>query len=367
MFYHLLAPLSKFSIFFNVFHYITFRALAAFITALLLSLFLGPLFIRMLKRHKAQEQINDVVPEGHKAKQGTPTMGGLIILSTLVLTSLLWNNLVNSYILLTLITTLWLGGLGFFDDYLKNFRKLKEGMLARYKLIGQIFLGTIIAFALYLSAPENATITNVAVPFFKQLIIPLGIFFIPFVVFVIVGSSNAVNLTDGLDGLAAGCIAFCAFSLAVLAYLKGNINLAARFHLEFIPEAGELTIFISALIGCTIGFLWYNTSPAEVFMGDTGSLAIGGILAVLAVLLREELFFAITGGVFIVEALSSMIQRYYFKFWRIKTGEGRRFFRRAPLHHHFEMGGLKEQKIVVRFWIIAALLAAVGLATLKLR
>lgn len=366
MFYHLFYPLAQYHIFFNVFRYITFRAVAAFITALLFSFFIGPKIIKVLKDNKAVETINDEVPESHKVKQGTPTMGGLIILSGILLSTLLWNNLLNTNILLLLLTVLWLGGIGFLDDYLKNFLKEKSGLVPRYKLLGQVTLGAIIACALYFM-PYNGDITSISVPFFKNTFIHLSWFFIPFVIFMITGTSNAVNLTDGLDGLAAGTISIATFGLGVLAYLKGHFVIARYLNLEFIPESGEITIFAASIIGTTLGFLWFNTRPAQIFMGDTGSLTLGGLLALISIILREELFFAMIGSIFIAETLSSMIQRYYFKYSRMRTGTGVRFFKKAPLHHHFEMSGVPEEKIVVRFWIIAILLVAIGLGTLKLR
>jgi len=371
MIYHLLSPLENIEFFgytiFNVIQYVTFRSIAAFITALIFSLFLGPKFIRMLKRHQAVELINEHLPNGHKAKKGTPTMGGLIVLTGLLISSLLWNNLVNSYVLIMYLTTIWLGSVGFLDDYLKNIKHTKLGLIARYKLLAQIALGLIIAMVLYYSSPNKSEITAINLPFVKNTIIQLSWFFIPFVVFMIVGTSNAVNLTDGLDGLAGGTIAISAFALGIMAYIKGHFVIASYLNVEFIANAGELVIFTSALIGTILGFLWYNIKPAQIFMGDTGSLSMGGILAVLAVLLREEVFFAIAGGVFVMEAMSSIIQRYYFKYTRKKTGTGKRAFLCAPIHHHFELKGVSEEKIVIRFWIIATLLAAIALATLKLR
>jgi phospho-N-acetylmuramoyl-pentapeptide-transferase len=371
MFYHLFGPLKDVEIwgysFFNVFQYVTFRSIAAFITALMFSLFLGPRFIRLLKSHQAIESINEYLPVSHKEKEGTPTMGGLIVISSLLISVLLWNNLINNNILIMIITTVWLGGVGFLDDYLKNFLKVKQGLIAKYKLMAQVTLGVLICSALYFGSPADSSISQISIPFMKNTILYLGIFIIPVGVFIITGTSNAVNLTDGLDGLASGTVAFSAFALGVMAYLKGNYNLASYLNLEFLANAGELTVFISALIGTLLGFLWYNIKPAQIILGDTGSLSLGGILAVLAILLREEIFFGIVGGIFVVEALSTIIQRYYFKYTRIKFGKGKRVFLCAPIHHHFEMKGISEQKIVVRFWIIAALLAAIGLSTLKLR
>ena len=368
MFYQIFMPLINTKLFgyyiFNVFQYVTFRSVGAFITALIFSLFLGPFWIKKIKNFQAVEIIDEYMPESHKKKTGTPTMGGLIILSGLLISTFLWNNLSNSYIILMIITTVWLGGVGFLDDYLKNIKRSKDGLIAKYKLIFQLFLGLGISLYLYISNPD---IAKISVPFLKNVVLNLGWLFIPFVVFLIVGASNAVNLTDGLDGLAAGTMAFAIFGIGVFAYIKGNFKIANYLNLEYINNSGELVIYISAIIGTLVGFLWFNTKPAEIFMGDTGSLAMGGIIAVLAVLIKEELVLGILGGIFVVEALSSLLQRYYFKYTRLKFGEGRRLFKMAPLHHHFEKLGMKEEKIVVRFWIIATLLLALGLATIKLR
>jgi phospho-N-acetylmuramoyl-pentapeptide-transferase len=367
MFYHIFFPFANYSIFFNVFRYVTFRSIAAFITALLFSLFIGPKIIQSLKRHSAVETIDEDVPERHKIKQGTPTMGGLIILCGLMLSSLLWNNLTNSYILIMYLTTVWLGIFGFLDDYLKNFVKAKKGLIPRYKLLGQVSLAILLTLAIYYSSSNTSIATTMQIPFLKNTVVQLGYFFFPIVLIMIVGTSNAVNLTDGLDGLAAGITIFAALGLGIMSYLKGNFVIARYLNLEYIYEAGELIVFISALIGTLIGFLWYNSYPAEVFMGDTGSLTLGGILAVLAVMLREQLFFLIIAGLFVVEALSVMTQRYYFKYTKKKFGVGKRVFLCAPIHHHYEMKGLHESKIVIRFWIIAIMLVAIGLSTVKLR
>ncbi|HHE38780.1 MAG TPA: phospho-N-acetylmuramoyl-pentapeptide-transferase [Candidatus Cloacimonetes bacterium] len=371
MFYHFFLPLLDKEIFgyniFNVIQYVTFRAIAAFVTALILSFLFGPKLIRMLKKNKAVETINEHLPENHKSKAGTPTMGGLIVLLSLLVSILLWNNLINSYILVMILTIIWLGSVGFLDDYLKNFHHTKSGLIAKYKLMAQIVLGIVVAFILFYGEKDPDIITSINLPFLKNTIIQLKWFFIPFVIFMIVGTSNAVNLTDGLDGLASGTIAISAFALGVMAYIKGHFVIAEYLNLDYIANAGELAVFTAALIGTLLGFLWFNVKPAQIFLGDTGSLSLGGILAVLAILLREEIFFAIVGMVFVVEAMSSIIQRYYFKYTRIKTGKGKRVFLCAPLHHHFELKGISEEKIVIRFWIIAILLAAIGLGTLKLR
>lgn len=367
MLYHLLYPLAKYSIVFNVLRYVTFRSIAAFITSLLLSLLLGPAFIRMLKRKAAVETIDDDLPEKHRLKQGTPTMGGIIILVSLLISSLLWNILTNPAILMMYLTTIWLGVLGFIDDYLKNFVKSKKGLIPKYKLWGQISVGLILTLAIYYSSSAADNISALQIPFFKGMYIEMGWFFIPFVVFLITGTSNAVNLTDGLDGLAAGTLAFAALAMGVMSYLKGNFIAAGYLNLEYIPNAGELTVFISALMGTLIGFLWFNSYPAQVFMGDTGSLTLGGILAVSSVLLKEQIFLVIIGMIFVTETCSVIIQRSWFKYTRRRYGQGRRIFLCAPLHHHYELKGIHETKIVTRFYIVAILLVAVGLSTIKLR
>lgn len=370
MLYHLLFPLARYSIVFNVFRYVTFRSIGAFITSLILTLFLGPAVIRMLKKSGAEETVNlDLASLNmHNEKAGTPTMGGLIILIALMLSSLMWNNLTNPAILLMYVGTVWLGLLGFLDDYLKNFVKLKEGLLPKYKLLGQVTIALLITLAVYFQGEVlGSDFTQVQIPFFKETFIQLGIFFIPIMILFIVGTSNAVNLTDGLDGLAAGVIIFSALGLGVMSYLKGNFIAAEYLNLEHISSAGELTVYIAAMIGTLIGFLWFNSHPAQIFMGDTGSLSLGGILALLSILLKEQIFFIITGLIFWAETLSVILQRSWFKHTKKRYGEGRRLFLCAPVHHHFERQGLKESKIVTRFWIVAILLFAFGLSTIKLR
>ncbi len=367
MLFHLLFPLAKYSIVFNVFRYVTFRSIGAFITSLIFSLIAGPAIIKILKSKSAIETIAEDVPERHRIKQGTPTMGGLIILVSLLLSSLLWNNLTNGAIIMMYLTTIWLGVFGFLDDYLKNFVKLKTGLIPKYKLWGQIGISVILTFAILYNSSETDNVTYLQIPFIKNMFLDLGWAFIPFVVFMIVGTSNAVNLTDGLDGLAAGTLAIASLGLGVMSYIKGNFIVADYLNLEYIYNAGELTVFISALVGTLIGFLWFNSYPAQVFMGDTGSLTLGGILAVISVLLKEQIFFMIIGLVFVTEAISVITQRSWFKWTKKKYGAGRRVFLCAPIHHHYELKGLHEVKIVIRFWIVAILLVAIGLSTLKLR
>lgn len=367
MLYHLLFPLAQHSIIFNVFRYVTFRSIGAFITSLLLSLFLGPYFIRMLKRMAAVETIDDDAPEKHRIKAGTPTMGGLIILSSLMISSLLWNNLSNHSILMMYLTTIWLGLLGFLDDYLKNYVKAKKGLVPKYKLWGQFSIAFLLSLAIYFSHDSVSSVSALQIPFFKNTYLELGMLFIPFIMFFIVGTSNAVNLTDGLDGLASGIMIFSALGLGVMAYLKGNFIAAEYLNLEFLPSAGELTVFIAAMIGTLIGFLWFNSYPAQVFMGDTGSLTLGGVMAVISILLKEQIFFVIIGFLFLWETMSVIIQRSWFRYTKKRFGAGKRIFLCAPVHHHYELKGLHEAKIVIRFWIVAILLLALGLSTIKLR
>jgi phospho-N-acetylmuramoyl-pentapeptide-transferase len=339
----------------------------AFLTGIIFSMFIGKKLILVLKRRNAVEEIDEDMPENHKSKKGTPTMGGIIILAGLLISSLLWNDISNNYIIMMYLTTIWLGLFGFLDDYLKNFVKSKKGLIPKYKLLGQVSIALFISIAIFYLYRNDPNVTRIQIPFLKDTSISLGYLFIPFVVFMITGTSNAVNLTDGLDGLAAGVIAFSVIGLGVMAYLKGNFVIASYLNIEFIGEAAELTVFNAALLGTLMGFLWYNTHPAEIFMGDTGSLALGGMLAQMSILLREQIFFAIIGMIFITETLSVIIQTRYFKFTKKKYGVGKRVFLCAPLHHHFEKKGLKESKIVVRFWIVSILLLALGLATIKLR
>ena len=367
MIYHLLFPLAKYSIVFNVLRYISFRSIGAFLTALMFTLLLGPAFIRMLRKKSAVETIDRDVPKTHQGKAGTPTMGGIFIIIALLISSFLWNDLSNRSVLIMILTVIWLGMVGFLGGYLKNYGKASKGLLTRYKLRGQISVGLLITLAIYFSSPVESKITALQIPFLKDTFIPLGLLFIPFAVLFITGSSNAVNLTDGLDGLAAGTLVFSALGLGVMSYLKGNFVSAEYLNLELIATAGELTVFLAALVGTLIGFLWFNAHPAQVFMGDTGSLTLGGILAVISVLLKEQIFLVVIGLIFVAEMFSVIIQTGWFKYTRKKYGAGRRVFLCAPLHHHYEMHGMPETKIVIRFWIIAILLMAVGLSTIKLR
>jgi phospho-N-acetylmuramoyl-pentapeptide-transferase len=360
MLYHLLYPLyNKFSVL-NVFKYITFRSAGAALTALIVSFVLGPMVIAWLRKLKVGQHVRDDGPQTHLSKQGTPTMGGVLIIAALVSSVLLWSDLSNKYVWVVLFATLAFGGIGFWDDYLKVVKKRSTGLRAAEKfglqIAASLFIGL---FLYYFSGDPNAA--QLSVPFLKRLVINLGWFYIPFTVIVMVGSSNAVNLTDGLDGLAAGLVSIAAIANAVLVYLGGNRVIADYLNIAYIPGSGELTVFCGALLGASLGFLWYNAHPAEVFMGDTGSLSLGGALGALAVVTKHELILVVVGGIFVAEALSVMLKVASYKL------TGKRIFKMAPIHHHFEQLGWPESKIIARFWIVGILLALVSLGSLKLR
>ena len=372
MFYHLFYPLHEHISWLNLFRYITFRSAGAAITALLISFLVGPYIIRRLKASQIQEEIRSDGPKTHLVKAGTPTMGGLIILFAVVIPTLLWARLDNLYVGLILMATTWMGFVGFYDDYLKAIKKKKKGLVARYKLAGQISLGVIIGLIL-LSAPRalglnfSHHVTETTVPFFKNLLFNFGILYVPMIVLVITATSNGVNLTDGLDGLAIGIVGIAAAAFAMICYISGHVQFSDYLNIIYLDTCGELTVFCAALIGASLGFLWFNAHPAEVFMGDTGSLALGGALGTLAVLIKKEFFLLIIGGMFVIEALSVIIQTGYFKYSKKRFGEGRRVFRMAPIHHHFEQLGWPESKVVVRFWILQILLVLISLTTFKIR
>ncbi len=350
---------------FNVFRYITVRAAFAAITALVIALWIGPKVIRLLRKHQIGEEIRTEGPKSHQKKRGTPTMGGLIILLSVFIATLLWGDLSNIYLLLILFATLTMGLVGFIDDYLKTILKIKKGLIGRYKLIGQVGLGLIIGLLIYFHPFFEGIHSNTSVPFFKNLEIDFGFFYIFVIIFVITGASNAVNLTDGLDGLAAGLSAIAFIALAGIAYVTSRVDVSAYLNIIYLPGTEELTIFCLAIFGAAIGFLWYNTYPAEIFMGDTGSLALGSALGTAAILLKKELLLLIIAAIFIIEVLSVIIQTTYFKYTKKKYGEGRRVFLMAPLHHHFELKGWHESKIVVRFMIIGVLLLLLSFSTFK--
>ena len=360
MLYHLLYPLTKTFSGFNVFKYLTFRGAGAVITALLVSFLLGPAIIRRLRALKVGQQVRDDGPQTHRTKQGTPTMGGLLIIASIVASVLLWSDLTNKYVWVVLFATLSFGGIGLRDDYLKVVKKRSLGLRPAEKFGLQIAASLVIGIFLYYFSGDPGA-AHLSVPFMKRLVIDLGWFAIPFTAVVIVGSSNAVNLTDGLDGLAAGLVGIAAMANAVIVYVGGNRILADYLKIQYIPGSGELVVFCGALLGASLGFLWYNAHPAEVFMGDVGSLSLGGALGALAVVTKHELILIITGGIFVAEAVSVMLQVASYKM------TGKRIFKMAPIHHHFEQLGWPESKVIIRFWIVGIILALVSLSSLKLR
>ncbi len=404
MFYYLFNYLSQMGVpGAGVFKYISFRSAMVFIFALLIATFIGKKIIEFLQKKQIGETIRDLDLAGQMAKKGTPTMGGVIIIISILIPVLLFAKLDNVYIILMIITTLWLGGMGFWDDYIKVFKKDKEGMKGRYKIIGQVGIGFIVAMTLYMSDDvvirENTTTirentevveyvkkseksTKTTIPFVKNNNFDyskifawagdnaqvLGwIFFMLMVIFVVTAVSNGANLTDGLDGLSTGVSAIIGVTLGILAYLSSHVEFASYLNIMYIPNSEELVIFICAFVGALIGFLWYNAYPAQVFMGDTGSLMIGGVIAVSAIIIRKELLLPILCGIFFVESLSVIIQTSYFKYTKKKFGEGKRVFLMAPLHHHYQKKNIPESKIVARFWIITMLLAMLAIITLKIR
>lgn len=361
---------------FGVFGYITVRSALAAVTALIISLIFGRKIINWLQRMQLGETVRtDIGLDNHLSKAGTPSMGGIIIILATVLPTILWMRPDSPYFLPILFVVLALGGVGFMDDYIKIIKKDKAGLMGRFKIAGQVSVGLVVASFLYFHPDFESYNTISTVPFLKSVNVDyaflgesLGwVVFFPLVIFVITGVSNAVNLTDGLDGLAAGTSAIAAMALAILAYVSGRVDFSGFLDILYLPGTGELTVFCSALVGACFGFLWYNTHPAEVFMGDTGSLALGGAIAAVALMVHKELLLPILCGVFVVETLSVIFQTGYFKYTRKRTGTGQRLFLMAPLHHHFEKKGWAEPKIVVRFWIIAILLAIFTIVTLKLR
>ncbi len=399
----------------GVFQYISFRAGAAIITSLFISMIIGKRLIGFLRRKQVGESIRDLGLEGQAQKQGTPTMGGLIILAAILIPTLLFARLDNIYIILVIVATVWLGFIGFLDDYIKVFKKDKKGLAGKFKVLGQIGLGLIVGITMYFhkdvvirervdqqafvpateifgveNAADKARLfsktevhsTKTTIPFVKNnefdyswLISWMGgdyrkwtwLIFVPIVIFIIIAVSNGANLTDGLDGLATGTSAIIGITLGILAYVSGNIVFANYLNIMYIPNTGELAIYVGALVGACIGFLWYNSYPAQVFMGDTGSLALGGIIAVFAILIRKEILIPIFCGIFLAENLSVVLQVSWFKYTRMRTGTGRRIFKMSPLHHHYQMLGYHESKIVMRFLIVGIMLAVLTIVTLKLR
>lgn len=380
MLYHLLQPLASDVRLFNLLNYITFRSAAAFVTALLLSFVLGPVLIRRLSAMAVHQVVRAGVPDTHQGKGRTPTMGGILILLATLGPVLLWARLDNRYVLYASVVMLWMGAIGFLDDYLKLRQKrlgLKnEGLVERYKLAGQVTCGILLATLLLVAPLNGLPAASTTLPFFKYILVaPAAAWaawlYVPFVTVVLTGTSNAVNLTDGLDGLAAGLSAIALLTFAFFAYVLGRVDTSGYLQMFYLLGAGELTVFCAAAVGACIGFLWYNANPAQVFMGDTGSLALGGALGAIAILLKSELLLLLVGAVFVAETLSVIIQRSVFKWRRRRHGleyaQAHRVFKRAPLHHHFELTGWPEGQVVVRFWIIGVLCAIMALSTLKLR
>ena len=360
MLYHLLVPLAKFVGPFNVFRYVTFRTAGAFLTALLVTLLLGPKVIEKLAAMRAGQVVREDGPQSHLKKAGTPTMGGVLILLAVTAATLLWAQLDNRFIWLALLTTLAMGAVGFVDDYLKVTRATSAGLSPRQKFAWQVGIGFAVGMCLYLF-PVDAFTTKLSIPFLKRWLPELGVLYIAFAMLVIVGCSNAVNLTDGLDGLAIVPTLMVAATFTLLAYVAGHAAMARYLQVIFVRGASELPVFAAALVGASLGFLWYNAHPAQVFMGDTGSLALGAALATVALITKNELVLVVAGGCFVVEALSVIVQVFWYK----RTGQ--RIFRMAPIHHHYELNGLPESKIIVRFWIVSFVLQVISLTTLKLR
>jgi len=367
MLYHLLYPLRDFFSPLNVFQYITFRSASAAILALIISFILGPAIIRMLRRNQIGEEIREYGPESHLKKRGTPTMGGVIILSAIILPTLLLADIKNPFVQILLISTIWMGCIGFIDDYLKSIKKVKKGLVARYKLAGQVSIGLIITFWIYNTPGWENIITVTSIPFLKDSVIDFGLLYPLMIIFVVTGTSNAVNLTDGLDGLAAGLLAISFSTFSVIAYVSGRVDFSDYLNIIYLPGAGELTIFTASCVGACLGYLWFNASPAEVFMGDVGSLSTGAALGTLAILLKKELLLIIIGGVFVAEAVSVILQVGYYRYTKKKTGDGKKLFLMAPFHHHYELKGFSESKVVTRLWIIGLLLALMTLTTFKIR
>ncbi|GAC1682565.1 MAG: phospho-N-acetylmuramoyl-pentapeptide-transferase [Gemmatimonadaceae bacterium] len=380
MLYWLLVPLTKSVKLFNLFNYITFRAAGAAVTAFVVSLVVGPMIIRRLQALSVHQVVREGTPDSHVGKGETPTMGGLVILLAVLSSALLWARPDNRYLWLAVIVTAWMGGIGFLDDYLKLKQKRagmkNEGLVERYKLMGQIAIGLALGFYLWRFPLSTLPGASTTLPFYKYLLVvpavpALGVLYVLFTTFILTGTSNAVNLTDGLDGLAAGLTAIAAATFAIFAYVDGRIDASAYLGIFYLRGSGELAVFCTALFGGSIGFLWYNAHPAEVFMGDTGSLALGGALGAVAILLKSEFLLLFIGAVFVAETVSVIVQRTAFKARRRRHGveyaRAHRVFRRAPLHHHFELGGWTESKVVVRFWIAGIVAAFVALSTLKLR
>ncbi|MGA3279689.1 MAG: phospho-N-acetylmuramoyl-pentapeptide-transferase [Smithella sp.] len=359
MIYYLLYPLHTTFSFFNVFRYITFRTIIASITALLICLFLGQWMIQKLQEMQIGQQIRDDGPQSHLAKKGTPTMGGALIILAVVVSTLLWTNLSDVYVWMILLVTIGYGLIGFIDDYRKLAGKSSKGVSGKTRLTAEITIALFVSMILYIKPGFNSQVT---IPFFKTVLPNLGWGYVLLSTFIIVGAANAVNLTDGLDGLAIGPVVICFATYLLFAYFAGNVKVASYLQIVHVSGVGELTVFCGAIVGAGLGFLWFNAYPAEIFMGDVGSLSLGGALGTIAIITKQEILLVIVGGIFVMETFSVIFQVGYFKI----TG-GKRILRMAPLHHHFELKGWAEPKVIVRFWIISILLALLAISTLKLR
>lgn len=362
---YFVTPLRDWFFGFNLLRYITFRGAAAAVLALVITFWVAPVLIRWLTRMQISEAIRSTGPATHQTKKGTPTMGGTIILVAVLVPTLLLARLDQPYVLMAVLALTWMGLIGFLDDYLKDVRKYPDGLIARYKLVGQISLGVVIGGWLFFWPANPEIRSSIGIPFVANGSLDVGFLYIPLVILVITASSNAVNLTDGLDGLATGLMAIAVLAFAAIAYIMGRVDFSDYLNIFYLPGTGELFIFAMALLGACIGFLWFNAKPAEVFMGDTGSLAMGAALGTMAVILKQEILLIIIGGMFVAEALSVILQVGTYKFTKRFKGEGKRLFRMAPLHHHFELSGWPESRVVVRFWILGILLAMVSLTTFK--
>ena len=362
MLYHLLYPLRDVISGFNVFRYVTFRTAFAALTALMISFILGPWLIERMKHIKLGQFIREEGPKSHQMKAGTPTMGGILINVAIFIPTILWADILNPYIWIVLFVTLAYGAIGFVDDYRKLAKKRNLGLTAKEKFGAQFGVALLAGLAIaYLPSIHNNYSTTLTFPFLKDFTLNLGLLYIPFIMVILVGASNAVNLTDGLDGLAIGSTLVAAVTYTILTYASGNFRIADYLNIAWVPQTSELAVFCGAMVGASLGFLWFNAHPAEIFMGDVGSLALGGAIGCLAVMIKQEILLVFVGGLFVLEALSVILQVASFKL------TGRRIFKMSPLHHHFELSGWRETKVVVRFWIVAIMFAMISLATLKLR
>ena len=376
MLYEIFYPLSEQFGIFNVFQYLTFRAAGAVITSLLISFFIGPKIIRTLKFRQIGEKIYNG-PESHQKKEGTPTMGGIILLLSIILPSILWCRLDNDFFQIILFSTIFMGFIGFIDDYLKVIKSYNKGLIARYKLIGQFICGAILGFYLMSSSSFSFIIENginkevantaISIPFIANGTIDIGYLYIPLVIIIIIASSNAINLSDGLDGLATGLVAISCFTFSIIAYATSRSDFSNYLNVVFVPGASELFVYALIMVGSCIGFLWFNAYPAKIFMGDTGSLPLGAALGCMAIIFKKEILLIIIGGVFVLEALSVIIQVLYFKTTKYKTGVGKRFFKMAPFHHHLELSEWHENHVVIRLWIIGIIFSILSLTSFKIQ